>query len=125
MLFIQKIFFIIGSAGAFLGIVAGAFGSHLLKHKYQTETLDVYEVAVRYQMYHALAFLAVAWACGVFSSPLVPMSGWILLAGILIFSGSLYLYVFSGARFWGAITPIGGVILLLGWLCLAIGVGKS
>ena len=81
--------------------------------------------AVRYQMYHALALIGVAWACGVFSDTLVFLAGWIIIAGIILFSGSLYALVFTGIRSLGIITPMGGTVLLIGWLSFFIGVIKS
>ncbi|HRK34028.1 MAG TPA: DUF423 domain-containing protein [Candidatus Hydrogenedentes bacterium] len=113
-------------AGVFgaLGVILGAFGAHGLKERVPADLLVVFEVGVRYHMYHAIAMLAVAvfaaesrnrWfgrAC----------SAW--LVGIVIFSGSLYLMTFTGMRWLGAITPIGGVALIVGW-CLVIRAGLS
>ncbi len=72
-------------------------------------------------MYHALALLILAWASGFFSSTLIPVAGWFFVTGTIIFSGSLYLLVATGAKGWGAITPIGGIIQLVGWVLLVIG----
>lgn len=118
----EKTFFVVGSVLAFLGTAAGAFGAHALKDKLSPELAHVFEVGVRYQMYHALALLAVAWAISRTASPLVSISGWLFLAGVIIFSGSLYVLALSGVRAWGAVTPVGGILLLLGWVVLVIGV---
>ncbi len=125
MIIAQKAFLVAGILLALLAVACGAFGSHFLRHRLSADSLNIYEIAVRYQMYHALALMAVAWACGVFSDTLVFLSGWILLAGIVIFSGSLYFYLFTSMRLFGMITPIGGTVLLLGWLSFLIGVIKS
>jgi uncharacterized membrane protein YgdD (TMEM256/DUF423 family) len=122
---LQALFFFLGSLAAFLGVGAGAFGAHALKHKLGAEMLGIFEVGVRYQMYHALALLIVAWACGVFSVSLVASAGWLFVVGTLIFSGSLYILALSGVRAWGAVTPIGGVLLLIGWLLLLLAALKD
>jgi uncharacterized membrane protein YgdD (TMEM256/DUF423 family) len=82
-------------------------------------------VAVRYQMYHALALLAVAWACDRWGGASLRAGGWLLVAGTAVFSGSLYLLMATGARWWGAVTPFGGVALLAGWAALAAGVWRA
>lgn len=120
-----KFFFGIGAALAFLAVAAGAFGSHFLKQRWSEDQLAIFEVAVRYQMYHALALLAVAWASTFFDSSLVVLGGGALIGGTLIFSGSLYALLLTGVRWWGAVTPIGGTFLLIGWLLLFIGVWLS
>ena len=117
----QKVFFVLGSLLGLVAFAAGAFGSHALKMRLPLDYLNIYETAVRYQMYHAFILIGIAWASTVFSSPLIPLAGWLMLMGILIFSGSLYTLVLTDTRWWGAITPIGGVILLIGWIFLVIG----
>ena len=99
------------------GVMLGAFGAHGLKGRVDQEMLDVFEVAVRYQLLHGLALLAVV-AVGLGAKPL-QVVGSCYLGGILLFSGSLYLLVFSGIRWLGAITPIGGLLLICGHLYLA------
>ncbi len=118
----ERIFFIAGSISAFIGVAAGAFGAHGLKDRLTLEMLSIFEVGVRYQMYHALALVAVAWAFTKWPGNLVLASGWLFIAGTIIFSGSLYILAISGVKTWGAITPIGGVAFLAGWLCLALSV---
>ncbi len=102
-------------------VALGAFGAHGLKNHLTPEMLVIYEVGVRYQFYHGLALLAFSLgADGLWRSPWAPRAciGWIL--GCLIFSGSLYLLALTGVRWLGAITPIGGVALILGWLFAAL-----
>ena len=115
----DRIFFVIGSAAAFLAVALGAFGAHALKNSLSPDVLVTFEVGVRYQMYHALALLAVGWACTRWPGKAVTASGWLFVAGTLLFSGSLYILSLSGIRWMGAITPLGGVAFLAGWLCLA------
>lgn len=121
----ERIFFTIGALSAFISVGAGAFGAHGLKHKISTEMLNVFEIGVRYQMYHALALIAVAWALGKWPSSIVSAGGWLFLIGTLLFSGSLYQMSLTGAKWLGIITPIGGFCFLIGWLCLALGIWKS
>jgi len=115
----DRFFFIAGSISAFLGVALGAFAAHGLKTKLPTEMFNIFEVGVRYHMYHALALLAVAWASTRWPGTAVTLAGWLFIAGILIFSGTLYLLSVTGLRWLGAITPIGGLAFLLGWLLLA------
>lgn len=117
----DRFFFISGSISAFLGVGLGAFAAHGLKTKLSPEMFNIFEVGVRYQMYHALGLLAVSWASSRWPGASVSAAGWLFVAGTIIFSGSLYLLTWTGARWLGAITPIGGVAFLLGWLALAWG----
>ena len=114
-----RAFLFLGSLFALAGVAAGAFGSHVLQSRVSQEMLDIFEVAVRYQMYHALALLAVGLACLHRDGRWLRRAGGAFAAGILIFSGSLYLLALTGTRWWGAVTPIGGAGFLAGWLCLA------
>lgn len=121
----ERLFFAIGSLAAFLGVGLGAFGAHALKSRLSPDLLAAFEVGVRYQMYHALALLAVAWACARWPGPWVTASGILFIGGMAVFSGSLYVLSLSGVRWLGAITPLGGLALLGGWLCLAWGVWNA
>lgn len=121
----ERIFFIIGSLSAFIGVGAGAFAAHGLKNKLMPEMLTVFEVGVRYQMYHAFALIAAAWAYSKWPSPVINIAGWLFVCGSIFFSGSLYLLSLSGVKWLGAITPLGGLAFLAGWLCLALGVWKA
>jgi len=114
----DRLFFTIGCALGFTGVALGAFGAHALKARLATEQLATFEVGVRYQLIHALALLAVAWACTRWPRKATQASGWLFILGTLLFSGSLYALTLTGVRWLGLVTPIGGVALLLGWLCL-------
>ena len=115
----DRFFFIAGSISAFLGVALGAFAAHGLRTKLSPEMFNIFEVGVRYHMYHALALLAVAWASSRWPGGSITAAGWLFLAGTIIFSGSLYLLSLTGLRWLGAITPVGGLAFLLGWLLLA------
>jgi uncharacterized membrane protein YgdD (TMEM256/DUF423 family) len=115
----ERIFFALGAISAFISVAAGAFGSHGLKDRLSPELLSVFEVGARYQMYHALALIAVAWALSKWPGSLAVTSGWLFVVGTLLFSGSLYLLSLTGLKWLGAITPLGGLAFLAGWLCLA------
>ena len=118
-----KTFLILGAINAFLCVAIGAFGAHGLKEKLSTEMLAVYQTAVQYHFYHALGLVAVGLVLTHFpeSRPLA-WSGWLMLAGIVLFSGSLYVLSLTGIRWLGAVTPFGGVAFLLAWALLAYGV---
>lgn len=115
----------LGAILAAVGVGAGAFGAHGLKDKLSPEYLAVFETAVRYQMYHAFGLIAVGLMASRIDSSLLKVAGIAFLAGIFVFSGSLYLLVFSGTRTWGMITPIGGVGFIIGWLTLAVAALRS
>lgn len=115
----DRLFVILGAASAFVGVAAGAFGAHALKSRLAPDQLAIFEVGVRYQLVHALALLAVAWACTRWPGPLANASGWSFAAGTVLFSGSLYLLALTGVRAFGAVTPVGGALFLAGWLLLA------
>jgi uncharacterized membrane protein YgdD (TMEM256/DUF423 family) len=112
--------FAVGAIAGAIGVALGAFGAHALKTRVTEELLSVFEIGVRYQMYHALALFAVAWAAGRWPGSWVNASGWLFTVGIIIFSGSLYLMTISGARWLGAVTPLGGLCFILGWMALAV-----
>lgn len=121
---VDRVFFAIGSVSAFLAVALGAFGAHGLKNNLAPDMLAVFETGVRYQMYHALALIAVGWAHARWPGKAVTWSGWLFVSGAVLFSGSLYALGLTGERWFGAITPVGGVALLAGWLSLAKGVWK-
>ena len=121
----ERTFFILGAVSAFVGVAAGAFGAHALKARLDAEMLGVFETGVRYQMYHAFALLASAWAYSRLPGPLTQASGWLFLAGTLLFSGSLYVLSLTGVRWLGAITPLGGLAFNAGWLCLALSARRN
>ena len=101
-----------GAGFMFLAVGLGAFGAHALKTRLTPDMLAIFETGVRYQVYHALALLLLAAVRG------PSKAGWCFTAGIVLFSGSLYLLALTGVRKWGAVTPIGGVLFLIGWLIL-------
>ena len=112
-------------SAAAIAVALGAFGAHALKARLPADLLAVFETGVRYQLTHALALLAVAWACTRWPGTAVNASGWLFVAGTVIFSGSLYALALTGVRWLGAVTPIGGVAWLAAWLCLAWAARKA
>ena len=103
----------------------GAFGAHALRTRLSPDMLAVFETGVRYQMYHAFAAFAAAWAFARWPRRMFAVAGVLFLAGIVVFSGSLYVLALSGERWLGAITPLGGVAFLAGWLALGVGAWRS
>jgi uncharacterized membrane protein YgdD (TMEM256/DUF423 family) len=117
------VFYALASLFGALGVAFGAFGTHALRERFAEGTLDTFETGVRYQFYHALALFGVALGVGRWpGSPLPLAAGWLFVAGVIVFSGSLYGLALTGNRRLGAIAPIGGVMLILGWLCLMLAV---
>jgi len=109
----------IGALLGFIDVAFGAFGAHALRERLSPDLLAVFETGVRYQMYHALAILIVALFRGRSSTnSRATWAGWCFVAGIVLFSGSLYVLALTGIGVFGAITPIGGLFFLAGWLCL-------
>ena len=117
--------FATGSVLCGLGVILGAFGAHGLRARLSPEMLVVFETGVRYHLIHALGLLAVAWAVSRWPGSYVSIAGYLFVAGIFIFSGSLYVLAITGIRWLGAITPIGGVCLIVGWGLLAVGVLRA
>lgn len=115
----DRLFLLIGAVSAFIAVALGAFAAHGLKARIGAEPLAAFEIGVRYQMYHALGLIGVAWACSRWPGGATLAAGWLFVAGTLLFSGSLYLLAVTGTRWLGAITPVGGLAFLAGWLCLA------
>lgn len=109
----------IGAVTAAIGVGLGAFGAHGLKSRVSPEMLVVFETAVRYHMIHALGLLAIGWAATRWPGGTVQAAGIAMLAGIVVFSGSLYVMVLTGARWLGAVTPLGGLSFIVAWLLLA------
>lgn len=118
----ERLWFALGALFAGLGVAAGAFGAHALKRRLPLEQLLVFETAVRYQIVHALALLAVAWACGRWPERRIGIAGGLFAAGIVLFSGSLYLLALTGATRLGVVTPFGGLAWLAGWGWLFVAV---
>ena len=116
----DRTFLLVGAVAAFLAVAFGAFGAHALRARLSPEMLAVFETGVRYHMYHALALLLTSLVMGRFSGLLIALAGWMFTAGIVLFSGSLYLLALTGITRLGMITPLGGLAFLAGWACLAI-----
>ena len=117
-----RLFAVLGAISAFTAVAAGAFGAHALRARLPADLLAIFETGVRYHMYHALGLLAVAWAAGRGPAPALTWAGWLFVAGTVVFSGSLYLLALIDQRWLGAVTPVGGVAFLAGWLAFAWGV---
>ena len=120
----ERLFIIMGALSGAIGVAAGAFGAHALRARVEPRMLEVFETGARYQMYHALAMLAAAWMVSRFPGALMNASGWLFMAGTVLFSGSLYAMALTGVRALGAITPLGGVCFLAGWACIALAAMK-
>jgi uncharacterized membrane protein YgdD (TMEM256/DUF423 family) len=118
-------FWTMGAVLAMLAVAAGAFGAHALRARLEPRLLEVFETAARYQMYHALGLLAAAWAAERATSRAAAAAGWLFAAGILLFSGSLYAMALTGARWLGAVTPLGGAAFLAGWIALAAALPRA
>jgi uncharacterized membrane protein YgdD (TMEM256/DUF423 family) len=116
----DRTFVFVAALMGLVGVGLGAFGAHGLRGRLSPDMLAVFETGVRYQMYHALALLAVAILMPRVEGRAVIVAGWSFIAGIFIFSGSLYALALTGVTTLGAITPIGGVAFLAGWIALAI-----
>ncbi len=126
--FTSRLFFTTGSVLAGSGIAAGAFGAHGLKDVLTPEMHSIFETAVRYQMYHCFGLIATAWAInqrGGENLQNFRIAGWSFVVGIVLFSGSLYALSISGQRWMGAITPIGGLAFIIGWIVLAWSAWRS
>lgn len=116
----DRTFLFIGALLGGCGVGLGAFGAHGLRDKLSPEMLAVFETGVRYQLYHALALVALSALIPRYDGRLTTVAGWAFTGGILIFSGSLYALAMSDIRILGAITPIGGILFLVGWACLVV-----
>lgn len=116
-------FIVLAAINGFLGVALGAFAAHSLAAYFSDKPrLEAnFKTAVQYHFYHALALLGVAFAAKEFTSSLIPVAGWLFVLGIILFSGSLYILSLTGKRWLGAITPLGGLALLAGWICMAAG----
>lgn len=114
----ERLFTAVAGVLGLLAVAAGAFGAHALRARLGPDLLATFETGARYQMYHALALLGVAWLSTRTTVPQVTWAGWLFIAGIVVFSGSLYLLALTGQRWLGAVTPLGGLAFLAGWACL-------
>lgn len=123
---LTKLFFVLGGVNAALAVALGAFGAHVLKARIPGDMMAVYQTAFHYHAMHALGLLAVgaaaSWLPG---SGYLKLAGWAMVAGIVLFSGSLYILSASGARWLGSITPFGGVAFICGWIAFCAAVLKG
>jgi uncharacterized membrane protein YgdD (TMEM256/DUF423 family) len=123
----ERTFFLMGSALGALSVALGAFGAHALRGKLPDNLLANFQTGVTYQFYHALALFVVVYALGRWPSAAGTLSwaGWLMVIGVFFFSGSLYLMAATGQRWLGAVTPIGGVAFIAGWLLLFVSAWRN
>lgn len=122
----MKTFIIIGAINAFLSVALGAFGAHALEGKISAKYIETWNTGVQYQMFHAIGILIIGVMLGNLApSSLLSWSGWLMLTGTILFSGSLYVLSLSGIKVLGAITPLGGVSFLAAWVLLIIFATKN
>ena len=114
----------LGAINALIAVAAGAFGAHALKTRLDARRFDIFETAARYQMYHALGMIAAAWLASR-GLALAATGGWVMLGGVVVFSGSLYALALSGENWLGAITPIGGLALITGWALVGVAAWRA
>ncbi len=116
----DRIALVLGGVFGLTGVAAGAFGVHALREAIPPDRLDVFKTGAQYQLVHAVVVLGLAWAVTRWPGGLTTAAVWLFAAGIVLFSGSLYLLAGTGVRGFGAITPVGGLCLLAGWACIVI-----
>lgn len=116
----MNIFLTLSALFGALGVAAGAFGAHGLESQLDADAIEVWNTAARYQMYHALALLGVAWLSTETATTAVTVAGWLFTAGVLVFSGTLYALALTDIKWLGAITPLGGLALIAAWVALFI-----
>lgn len=122
----QKLFLIAGSITMALAVVIGAFGAHALENRLSQKMLDIFQTGVTYHFYHAIGLLILGLVAQYLpDSELLKWSGWLMIGGILLFSGSLYILATSGLRWLGAVTPIGGLCFIVSWILFAVAVWKG
>jgi uncharacterized membrane protein YgdD (TMEM256/DUF423 family) len=115
----ERTFLALGALSGAISVAAGAFGAHALKARLAPDLLAVFETGARYQMVHALALALCGWATARFGGGAATLAGWLFAAGTVLFSGSLYALALSGVRWLGAVTPLGGLAFIVGWIALA------
>lgn len=121
----SRTWIVVGAALAFLGVAAGAFGAHALEGRVPRDLVRVFETGARYHLVHALALTFVGLASARWTDPLWTAAGWLFVVGVVVFSGSLYALALTGVRWLGAVTPLGGVAFLAGWLAVAAAAWRS
>jgi uncharacterized membrane protein YgdD (TMEM256/DUF423 family) len=115
-----RLFLLAGAVAAFLAVAFGAFAAHSLRGRLSPDMIAIFETGARYQMYHALALILTAIIHDRAPRRALVVAGWLFVAGIVAFSGSLYLLAITGVASWGAVTPLGGIAWLGAWLCLGL-----
>ncbi|SET75580.1 Uncharacterized membrane protein YgdD, TMEM256/DUF423 family [Oceanobacillus limi] len=120
----MKLFLLLGALNGFLAVALGAFGAHGLEGKLSEKALNTWEKAVNYQMFHTMALLVTGLLITRIETAGIQWAGWTFFIGILLFSGSLYIYSISGIKTFAMITPLGGVAFLIGWVLLGYAVVK-
>ena len=121
-----KLFIMLGALAGAAGVVLGAFGAHALKARLAPDLLAVWQTAVQYHFWHALGLVAIGvLALHLPASAALKWAGWLMVAGLVLFSGSLYVLALSGARWLGAVTPFGGAAWIGAWVLLAVAVLKN
>lgn len=120
-----KLWLVLGAAYGLLGVLLGAFGAHALRARLSADMLRVWETAVQYQFWHAVALLAVGLLVSRAADGWLTAAGWGFALGVLVFSGSLYALALSGGRVLGAVTPVGGLLMIAGWVCLLVAIGRG
>lgn len=117
----ERIFTCIAAFGGFLAVGAGTLASHVVKDQVGEEMTMVFRIGVQYQMYHVFALFAIAWVYSRRPGGMLNAAGWTMILGTIFFSGSLYGLAVTGLSFWGPLAAVGGTLLMLGWLLLAVG----
>ncbi|MGG3476307.1 DUF423 domain-containing protein [Peribacillus frigoritolerans] len=120
----MKLFIILGALNGFIAVALGAFGAHGLEGKIPDKYLETWQTAVQYQMFHAVGLLVIGLLAGKIASPLINWSGWLMLIGIILFSGSLFVLSVTQIKVLGAITPLGGISFLVAWVLMIIAAYK-
>ncbi len=126
MEYATKLFIILGSVNSALSVILGAFGAHMLKERLAEDLMATFHTGTQYHFFHSLGLFAIAFVTSLLpNSSLAQWSGWLMFIGIILFSGSLYILSFTGIRWLGAITPLGGMSFIIAWLLLAIATAKA
>jgi uncharacterized membrane protein YgdD (TMEM256/DUF423 family) len=121
-----KLFLIIGAVNAAIAVILGAFGAHGLEGKLSARMMEVYQTGVQYHFYHALGLIVIAFLADKLpNSASVPWAGWVMLIGIILFSGSLYVLSTTGMTKLGMITPLGGMAFIISWILIIVAAVKA
>jgi uncharacterized membrane protein YgdD (TMEM256/DUF423 family) len=121
----MKFFIVTGATLAAVAVAAGAFGAHALAARLSPERLVTWETAARYHMIHALALVLVGALAAAWPAPLLKVAAWLFLVGIVLFGGTVYTLALGGPRWLGAVTPLGGLSLIAGWVVVALAIAST